>query len=208
MEKMLKLSLIGAFLIGFPGVSMAVTGSQTFNVSAVVPAATGVSIVASSVNSTTNVFTTVLGTSLSFDPMTFDTTNAIFVPNHYFAISVGPSGGGGSTSVTVKYTEGNNPNNVVGGSTHGLGYKSTATFVKVVGTTETVLATHGKKLLNSLTTQESVTSAEVGAGYFRLYLGVETDPTAAGEPAGAEVFSGADKAGSYAGSLLITGTVV
>lgn len=206
MKTLFNVFIITAFLI-FSGSAFAATGSQTYTVSATVPAASGVSITASSVNSTTNVFTTVNGTSLSFDPLTFDTTNHIFIPDHYFAIGVGPANGAGSTDVTLSYTEGANPNNATGGSGHGLGWKTVATFVKLAGTTETPLTSHGpKKLLKSLS-GEHITAAELGTGSLRIYLGIETNPTAAGEPAGAEVISAADKTGSYTGSLVISATV-
>ena len=159
-------------------------------------------------NSSTNVFTPVSGTSLSFDPLVFDTTNNIYVPDHYFAINVGPTAGGGSTSVNLAYTEGSNPNSVIGGQ--GLGWKSVATFTKQLSGTETKLTAHGtggKKLLKDVTA-ESITSTELGAGTFRMYLGVETNPTAPGEPAGAQVISGADKPGTYTGSLVVSGTVL
>jgi hypothetical protein len=200
-------SLFTAGVLIYSSVAFAATGSQTFTVSATVPAASGVSITAASVNATTNAFTTVNGTSLSFDPLSFDSTNHIFVPDHYFAINVGPSNGAGSTDATISYTEGANPNNVTGGSGHGLGWKSVATFVKQSGTTETTLPSHGpKKLLKDLT-GEHVTSAELGTGTLRIYLGIETNPTAAGEPAGAEVISAADRTGSYTGSLVVSATV-
>jgi hypothetical protein len=201
--------LAAGIIMATTGAVMAsVSGTKTFTLSATVPAATGVSIIASSVNSTTNAFTTVSGTSLSFDPLTFDTTNSIFIPNHYFAIDVGPAGGGGSTDVTVTYTEGANPNATTGGSGHGLGWKAEGTFVKIAGGTETPLTSHGpKKLLKSLIGGEHVTLTELSGGTFRMYIGIVTNPTAAGEPAGAEVISAADKTGSYTGSLVVSATV-
>ena len=73
----MKLLLTAAVLLGSAGIVMAAgSGSQTFTVSATVPSASSVSITPSSVNSTTNVFTTVSGTSLSFDPLNFDINNA------------------------------------------------------------------------------------------------------------------------------------
>lgn len=202
-----KLFLAAVLFFGSTALVMAASGSQTYTVSATVPAASSVGFTASSVNSSTNAFTTVNGTSLSFDPLTFDTTNHIFIPDHYFAIGVGPANGAGSTDVTVSYTEGANPNNVSGGSGHGLGWKTVATFVKLSGTTETMLTAHGpKKLLKDLAS-EHVTSAELGTATLRLYLGIETNPTAVGEPAGAEVISAADRTGSYTGSLVISATV-
>jgi hypothetical protein len=202
MKNALKYLMAGVMLIGAPGATLAATGTTTFTVSATVPAATSVSIAASKVNSSTNVFTPVTGTLLNFDPLTFDNTNKIYVPGHYFAIDIGPNGAG-ATSATVSYTEGANPNAATGG--RGLGWKSTATFKKIVGTTESDMAA---RLLKTLSTAENITSAEIGNGFLRVYLGIVTNPTAAGIPAGAEVFSGADKVGSYTGSLVVSATVV
>ncbi len=203
MEKILRLVLISGFLLGSTGSLMADT--RTFTVSATIPPPSGVSLTAHSVNAATNVWTLVTGTALNFDPMTYDLTNQIYRPDHYFVINAGPIAGAGSTDVTVSYTEGANPNTAVGG--HGLGWKTVATFVKVSGTTETNLAAHGpKKLLKDLTA-EHITPAELGTGTFRMYTGIELNPAATGEPAGAEVFSAADRVGSYTGSLVVTATV-
>jgi hypothetical protein len=205
MNNVLKYFMAGLLLIGAPGAILAATGTTTFTVSATVPAASSVSIAASKVNSSTNVFTPVTGTLLNFDPLSFDNTNKIYLPDHYFAIDIGPNGAG-ATSATVSYTEGANPNAATGG--HGLGWKTTATFKKIVGTTESDMAAHPVRLLKTLSTAENITSAEIGNGFLRVYLGIVANPTAAGVPAGAEVFSGADKVGNYTGSLVVSATVV
>ena len=205
MGKVLRLVLISGFLLGSTGALMADT--RTFTVSATIPPPSGVSITAFSINGTTNVWTAVAGTALSFDPLTFNVPNQIYMPDHYFAVNAGPIAGAGSTDVTVSYTEGANPNTGAGGSGHGLGWKSVATFARVNGTTETNLVAHGpKKLLKDLS-GEHITPAELGTGTFRMYLGIELNPTATGEPANAEVFSAADRVGSYTGSLVVTATV-
>jgi hypothetical protein len=204
MKKVMQVLLISGFLVG--STTMLMADVRTFTVSATVPAPTSVSITAHNVNAATSVWTLVPGTALSFDPLTYDLTNQIYVPNHYFVVNAGPAAGSGATDVTVSYTEGSNPNGAIGG--HGLGWKSVATFARVVGTTETLLASHGpKKLLKDLA-GEHITPAELGlVGTFRMYLGIELNPLAAGEPAGAEVFSAADRTGSYSGSLTVTATV-
>ena len=198
------LLIVGLLLGSASGI---LADTRTFTVSATVPPPTGVSITAFNVNSATGAWTAVPGTALSFDPMTFDATNQIYMPNHYFAVNAGPIAGAGSTDVTITYTEGANPNNFSGGSGHGLGWKSTAAFARVSGTTETPLASHGPiKLLKDLN-GEHITPAELGTGTFRMYLGIELNPLAAGQPAGAEVFSAADRTGAYSGSLVVTATV-
>ncbi|MBF0489548.1 MAG: hypothetical protein HQL15_02885 [Candidatus Omnitrophica bacterium] len=211
MNKIMRMFLTGVFLLGSTGMLMAATGSSTFTVSATVPAPTSVSISAASVNAVgTPVFTPVAGTALSLDPLTFSAANQIYTADHYFAINVGAAGGSAaSTVVTLSYTEGANPNNVAGGSTFGLGWKTVGTFAKEFGATETSLTAHGtngKKLLKDLS-GETVTAAELGSGTFRLYLGLETNPLAVGEPAGAQTFTNSDKPGSYTGSLVISATV-
>ena len=206
-----SLVLAGLLMFSQAGSLMAATGTGTYQMSATVPVASAVSIQAFSINGTGAPVFTSMGsnTSLNYDPMTFNTTSLIYVPNNYYAINVGPGvGGSGATSATVTYTEGANPNNVSGGSTHGLGYKAVATFVKEVGSTESAMAAHAKTKLIDMTGGIAISTADTAGGTFRLYLGVETNPTAAGEPTAVEVFSGADRAGSYTGSVLISATVV
>ncbi|MBF0485669.1 MAG: hypothetical protein HQL16_04040 [Candidatus Omnitrophica bacterium] len=205
MKKILAFILAGLFLLVQTQTAFAVSATKTFGVSATVPLATGITINASSVNSTTHAFTAVTGTALGFEPLAFNNTNSIWLPDHYFAIDVGTSGGAGVPTVIVTYVEGTNPN----GTGHGLGWKSTLTFVKVVGTTETVLAAHGKKMLKDLS-GETVASTELTGAYLRMYLGVVAkDPAAIPlDPATSEPFTNADAAGSYTGSLTVSATVV
>lgn len=212
MKKTMSVFLAAGLILGFAGVLMAATGSQTYTVSTTVPSPSSVSITAVSITAGVNpVNTPVTGTALSLDPLTFDTVNQIYLSNHYFAISAGPAGGAGSTSVSLSYAEGANPNNVAGGSTFGLGWKTVGTFMKVVGSTETPLSGHGgssgKKMLKDVTA-ETVTTAELGTGTFKLYVGIQTNPSALGEPAGSQVFSAVDKPGIYSGSLVVSATVV
>jgi hypothetical protein len=193
------LAVVLALAVQGPNVAQAVDTS--FLVSASIPAATGASIKASKVNSTTNVFTAVTGTDLSFDPMTFNATNGVFLPDHFFAIDVGAVGGAGTPDVVVTYTEGANPN--TGGK--GLGWHAAATFVRVEGTTEVPLTSHGpKKLLKDLSS-EHVTIAETVGGFFRLYTGIVTGD--ASTPTGGIPFTNADRPGAYNGTLVVTATV-
>ncbi len=156
-----------AILLLIPAVSLAQT-SKTFVVSATVPSATSVSIIANSVNSSTGAFTLAPGTALSFNPLTFNSTAGAYFPDHFFAVDVVASGGAGSPSATVTYTEGTNPNSPA----HGLGWKSTATFVKTTGsgtsTTDTPMAAHGPKKLLKDVGGESITSAETTGGWLRV----------------------------------------
>jgi hypothetical protein len=143
---------------------------------------------------------------LSMDPMTFNTAAQAWFPDHYFTIDTGAPSGFSNMDVVMTYAEGANPN----GAGHGLGWKTTATFVKVVGTTETALSMHGpKKMLKDLN-GEHILSAETAGAYLRMYVGVVTkDATAAyPDPAQSELFTNADAAGTYSGTLTITATGV
>lgn len=208
MKKVLGVILGGLFLLFL---SVPVWASTTFTVSATVPAATGISISVDSVNSTTNVFTLLASgtTALSFDPMTYNATNAIYIPSVYYALNFGVTGGAGTPDLTVTYNEGTNPN----GTTNGLGYKTTATFAKeVVGTggttTETLLSDHGpKKRLIDLN-GEHVTYTELAGGYPRIYVGVWTGTTTVpADPSNGQPFSNGDAPGTYTGSLVVTAVV-
>ena len=200
-----SLTLAVLFLVSQGG-SLWAANSQTFTLSASVPLATSIGFTASRVASSGGAFTAVTGNALSFDPMTFQTAIGIWLPNHYFAIDVAPVGGAGGTDVVVTYTEGTNPNPVG----HGLGVKSTATFVKVVGTTETGLTAHGPKKTLSALSGEHVLPAEITGGFLRVYLGiVAKDPAAVfPDPDNSEVFTTTDRAGTYTGTIVFTGTVV
>jgi len=209
-----KLSLIlGAAFLACQVVTGWAATTTTFTVSATIPTATGIGITVSSANSATNVFTTLASgtTALTFNPMTFNTTNNIYLPDHYFVLDFAPTGGAGTADVTVGYTEGTNPN----GATNGLGFKTTATFAKEVpaagGTnTETLLTAHGpKKRLIDLTTPEHVAFTEVQPGFPRVYLGVWTGSTTgtAPDPSNGQPFSNGDAPGTYTGSLIVTTTV-
>jgi len=212
MKTILSLIAGGLFLL-FQAVP--VWAVQTaFTVSATIPDATGIGMTVSSVNSSTNTFTTQPAgtTALSFDPMTFNSTSKIYLPDHYFALDIGVTGGSGSPDTTVTYTEGANPNN---GTSHpnGLGHKSTATFAKEVAgstgaTVETLLTAHGpKKRLTDLS-GEHVAFTEVSGGFLRIYLGIWTGSTTSpADPTNGEPFSNTDVAGQYNGSLLVTAVV-
>jgi len=201
-----KISIVVAGLFLLFQVAPVWAAPTTFTVSATVPLATGISINVSSVNSSTNAFTLQPSgtTALSFDPMTFNTTNNIYIPNHYFALDFGVTGGGGSPDVSVTYNEGTNPN----GATNGLGFKATATFAKEVGTTETLLTAHGpKKRLIDLSS-EHVAFTELTGAYLRIYVGAWTGSTVApADPTNGQPFSNADAAGTYTGSLVVTAVV-
>ena len=179
-----------------------------FIVSASIPSASGVSIVATEVNSSTNQFGATV-TDLDFDPMVFNSELGIWLPDHYFAIDVGATGGAGSVNVTITYSEGAKPI----GQTNGLGFKSTATFVKITGPEddqlETELISHGpKKLLKDLAGGEQFTGAELLGGFLRAYVGIFPGDDADILGDGGAPFTNADVPGDYDGTLTVTATVV
>lgn len=203
MKTKLSLVLAGLFLLFQAGTVWAAVTS--FTVSASVPSASGVSITVASVNASTNVFTTLPAgtTSLSFDPMAFNPTTLVYLPSVYYALNFGVSGGSGKPDVSFTYNEGSNPN---GGSTNGLGHKSSATFAQETTSGEVLLSAHPKKTLFSLSS-EHVAASELATGaYLRVYLGVCTGGS--GDPTGCQPFTNSDAAGAYTGSLVATATVV
>ena len=95
---------------------------------------------------------------------------------------------------------------------HELGFKSTATFVKITGPSnaqvENPLTTHGpKKLLKSITAGENITSGEINGGFLRVYVGIYPGADAAIDAAGGEPFTNGDKSGSYQGTLTVSATI-
>ena len=206
MKRAVGLIIAAVFMFMQAGTLSAAT--RSFTVTASVPSATGVSIAASSVTVTGNVFTALASnaTIMSFDALTYNTTYGYWAPDHYFAVDVGTTGGSGNVTTVVTYTEGTNQNAATGG--HGLGYKGLATFVKetISGTTttETSITAHGKKRLIDLT-GETVTPAQVSGGWLRVYLGIATGAT--GEPTGTELFTNLDHSGTYDGTITFTATV-
>ncbi len=198
------LSLIVAGVVVFAQTGFAATA--TYTVSATVPASSAISINAFSVNSVSSVKSGITGTALSFNPLVYQPSLGIYLPDHYFIIESGLGTGAGNQDITIVYTEGANPN--TGG--HGLGWKTVATFNKVTGpSTEVAITGHPKRLLKDLTGAGiNITPAQIGTSLLRMYVGAVTGDATLGEPAGAEVISNADRQGDYNGQLAITATVV
>jgi hypothetical protein len=212
MNKRLKvLAIAGVSLLSSAMLAMAAT--STFQVSAVMPAATGaaaslIKISGCDVNGANCTYTPQAGTSMSFGNLSLvsGTSNGVpysfFAPAFYYAVDVTSTGGGGKIDVGLSYAEGAKPT----GQISGLGKKTSITYVKVpnAGGAEVQL---GKKVLSGL--NASVSNTALTGGYFRAYVGVITN---AGEAdlAGQnpETFSTADISGTYAGTLTITYTLV
>ncbi len=219
MKKTLGLVLMGLMVVGIAAPAHALTASKDFFLTATIPSVSGISISASSIknDASGNPVFSAAGTSLSFDPLIYKTfavgtaTYNAWLPDHWFAIDVGSTGGAASTtSVTVTYKDTSFLNGTTG---HNLGWKSTLTFMTVTGSGETAITAHGtggKMLLKDIPTAgENVTNAQIGAGYLRMYLGIVTKDSTAliPDPAAGEVFTNGDKPGPYTGTLTISATI-
>jgi len=195
--------------LAFAPVSRAV--DVDFLVSAEVPPANGINIVATPVDADTDVFEENQVDALNFGMLSFDSVNGIYTPQQYFAIDVGVTGGAGSTNVTVSYEEGSMPV----GQTEGLGFRTIATFVQITGgpgpedQTEAPMGNHGPTmLLKDLVLGEDVPSTDIIPGFFRLYVGIYTGGIQAIDNAGGAPFTNGDRSGPYDGTLMISATLI
>ena len=206
---MKKVTLIMTIVIGILAIASSVCFAQsaqkTFNLSATVPQATGIAITPYQVDTASGSATIVAGLNLSFDPLTYDTINEIWVPDHYFYINVEALGGVGTPTTTITYTEGTNPNAAGGGN--GLGWKGNLDYTKVDYATGSVdpITGHPKELLKDVS-GDVIGVGDLPNAYLRLFTGVNTGDS--GTPAGGEVFSNADEPGTYDGSLLVSATII
>jgi len=204
-----KLSLILGGLLLLSQAAMAQT--TTYSVSATVPAGAGVGITVNSVNTATSSFTLVPGTTLNYAPLSFNTTNNVYLANNYFTFDVAVIGAGAPNTI-VAYTAGIVP----AGAVNTLGSNSSISFDKEVYTSSSTPPTQtpysGPFVLSSLAgTPQTVPYTAVTGGWTRIYMGLCTGNTssAAGtvDPAGCHPFSSADAVGTYTGTLSITTAV-
>lgn len=211
MKKILTLIAIVA-LMAVPAFAATYTSGAPadFDLTASVPAATGISITATQVNADTDKWGSAV-TEMNFNTagkLKYDEDNGIWVSNQYFAVDVGLIGGGGNLSTVVKYVEGAKPT----GQTKGLDYKATAKFVKVTGVApdqdETNLAAGQKLLAQLIGAGQTIASSETAGGFLRIYVGLYTGDNAALNTAGGEPFTNSDKSGTYNGTLTVTGTIL
>ncbi|MBN1869317.1 MAG: hypothetical protein JW847_01900 [Candidatus Omnitrophica bacterium] len=209
---MKKLLLILAIVVGGAMLfsSLGAADIVNFPITVTVPQATGVNIVAVSVLSEGNVFGTTPVTSFNFNPLS-PTTSGVWLPDHYYAVDVGVTGGTGSTNITLRYIEGTRPTGQP--LDNSLGYKTTASFFSITGgpapedQVSTPLATSvgTKALLINLASDVTITPLLLNGGFFRAYIGVYPGGDATltdGKP-----FTNADVPGTYTGTLRVTATV-
>ena len=198
-----KLGLVFGSLLLLGQVAMAQT---TLTVSAAIPAATGLQLTVTPINGTTGVAGTpsATATTIPFGTLIYNAANGIYLPQNYFSVAVGATGGAGTPIVAVTYAEGTNPN---GGTNNGLGVKTTATFVTANPSTnvETV-SSLGKKRLIDLTGTAGELSTIPAGQYEKIYVGVWTgNPTATPvDPTNGQPFTNADAPGTYTGTLTFT----
>jgi hypothetical protein len=202
-----KLSMIAGGFLVFMLSHSAIAQSTTYTVSASVPAGSGVGITVNSVNTATGVFTPVTGTTLTYSPLSFNSTNNVFLANNYFTLDVAVTGAG-APQTTVSYVAGSVPT----GATSTLGSNSSLAYDKEVYTssstppTQSTIPGFPTVVLSSLTTAQTVPYTSVNGGWLRLYMGLCTGNTST-DPAGCKPFSGADAVGSYTGSLTVSAVV-
>jgi hypothetical protein len=214
MKNKLTLILGGLFLFFSAATAMAAT---TFTVSATVPLATGVGFTVSSVNASTNVFTTEPPgfTALNFGTLVYTNVGTagapsyIFLPSVYYAIDIAVTGGAGAPDTTVSYTAGSVPT----GATSTLGVKGTAMFVKEVYTgpntppTESSFGLAKQRFVDLSALHIPYT--DVTNGWLRAYIGIWNGNTTQTypDPTNGQPFTAADAAGTYTGTLTFTETV-
>lgn len=209
--KTFKVLIFNGLVLAVLSASNVLAETVNFNVTATIPAASGISIVATEneiVNGNEVFGPTV--TEFNFDPMSFDAENGIYTSDHFFAINVAATGGAGSPDVTVSYGQQSNP----GGQVKGLDFKSTVTFTKVTGgpapqdQEEILLAAHGPiKLMNQIAGGEQIDEGELANGFLRMRVGIYDGANASLNAAGGEPFTNADQSGAYTGVFTVTAVI-
>lgn len=197
------------FLVTAAVMGMAATAahaaSTTFTMSATIPSLTGVNVTAQSITGKT---WAAVGSALNFGTLTLKTNTdgtQAYLPASYFAIDVAGTGGAGvPTTTQVSYVEGST------GVTK-LGARANISFQALkynAGSdpTELNMSAHPKRQLSALaTTAETISKTDitnVGAGWLRIYVGLNDGLTAGYVP-----FNPGDAAGTYTGTLTITTTL-
>jgi hypothetical protein len=202
-----RLSLILGSLFLLSQAAMAQT-TDTLTVSATIPDASGLQLTVTPVNASSGVAGTssTTATTIPFGTLTFNTTNNIYEPTDYYTVAIGATGGAGTPTVNVTYTEGNNPNNP-GTSTNGLGTKATATFLTVASNGAQTVSSLGKKRLIDLTGTAGAMGTPPSGSYEQVDVGIWTGSTTApADPTNGQPFSNTDVAGTYTGTLTFTAT--
>lgn len=214
--------------------SMAFSFAFAYEAKTTLPPATGVSITINRVEQTggtstpknpdDDTFVWTPATSLAFgdlklregikkvviDGKDVDLKWSLFLPDYFYAIDVGLSGGGFDPTKTVKvtYAKGTSPSGLPTGD-DGLGNRASITYAKVVLTDwakNKTADTFIEKVLLRYAKNEPLTA--VSGGWLRLYVGVNTaDPDALHpDPVSTEwkIFSASDPLGDYTADLTLS----
>ena len=204
MKKTIPL-LITALCLMFLQPELLWAGTRSFTMNASIPSSTGVSINVRKVGDWDFLPSDLH--LLDFGPMTFDTTNNIWMPACSFSIMVSPSGG--DVDATVNYTEGQNPN---GPNGKGLGWHAFARFrswnQSTYGYTSVDLSTHGPRKLLKDVMNEHFTAGNEMTGWSSLGIDLKLATGDPSDPASAVPFTNSDAGGTYDGTLTITATVL
>jgi hypothetical protein len=199
MKKTMGLMMAVAAVLVMAGTSWAVVnGAASYTLAANVPSIAQFNFTANSIEGST--WTKQTTSALTFGTLTYDATYSIWRAPNYFALEVG-SVGVSNPTITVNYVDGSRPSLQL----VGLGEKANVTYFKMTknGTADvqTAMSSHAAKKLNDVV-NESITSADLGTGWLRMYVGLSDGST--GTP-GAP-FTPADKTGTYTGTLTISAT--
>jgi hypothetical protein len=212
MKKLIGFFLAGAVLITQAVALHAATSTSTFTLTATIPTATGTTIGANKVTGPVGaeVWTPVAGTAMSFGTLTLTPVDGglkVFFPSCYFAIDISGTGGLGTPSTTVTWSEGNHPGATI------LGHRGNVSFMamkydpkKPTKPTETSMSSHPKHEFYSL--NKTISSSDVknanNGEWLRIYVGLNDGKDA--DPFFVP-FTLADAPGEYTGTLTITATI-
>ncbi len=203
-----KLSLILAGLLLCISQSAMAQTVDSLTVSATIPNASGLQLTVTPVNASSGTAGTssTSATTIPFGTLVFNTANNIYEPTNYYTVGIGTTGGAGTPTVSVTYTEGTNPNNP-GTSTNGLGTKATATFITVASNGAQTVSSLGKKRLIDLTGTAGAMGTPPAGSSEQVDVGIWTGSTTApADPSNGTPFSNTDVAGTYTGTLTFTAT--
>jgi len=212
-NKLVKLALAGVFA-GWTTIASAGTATFDFDVSAILPEASGFKCDVQYQPAAGGAWVANPGgTALAFgsleDPNNYGWYSSAFA--QFFVCDMAPVGGVGIPSVTFSYANGNNPNGLAGAPYNqrgGLEKKGILTVARVTGsgnnTTET---THAKGIFADIGPSFDITAAQVYGGWVRLYFGLGFIPASGTiDPPNAEAFTGLDHHGTYDGTVTATVT--
>jgi hypothetical protein len=203
--------LIGVLLVGLLVVPAALVYALEYQISAKVPLATSVDIVANKVVAATDDGWTPVTGTFDFGNLELATYDGfqVFEPKNYFVIDISAKGAGTPKNTQIKYKEGAAVPGATGSQT--LGNRANISFMsaefkpltpKKPGETEIM----PKKLLSALTSEVAITESQIkskNGTWLRVYVGLNN-----GKTTGMDPFTTADPAGTYTGTLTVTSSML